>query len=174
MMKYTFLVLFFLLFSDNARAVCSGGFDGANAIFEGCSEMGGLGDVVYKRDANGKALGQRNDEEIRKHLVSTVEERLKGRGMTMKNKDGQTSIVISSDNIVFDVFNQNGDLVFKYTIDLENGIPENEKDLISSRESYNVRKTNRNTLLKEYLDEIQTLGDKIKAEEIDTKAAAKK
>lgn len=173
-MKYTFLALLFLLFSGNAQAVCSGGFDGANAVFEGCSEMGGLGDLVYKRDANGKVLGQRNDEEIRKYLVSVVEERLKGRGMTMKNKDGQTSIVISSDNIVFDVFNQNGDLVFRYTVKSEEGVPENEKDLISSRESYASRKANRNMLRKEYLSEIQALGDKIKTEEIDTKAAAKK
>ena len=172
-MKYMFFALLFLLFSGNAQAVCSGGFDGANSVFEGCSEMGELGDLVYVRDENGKVLHQRNDAEIRDYLVSVVEERLKDRGITMKDENGQTSIVINQDNVVFDLFNQNGDVVYTYTVDLEKGVPENEKDLISSRESYNERREERRSLRQEYLDEIQALGDKIKAEEIDTKAAAK-
>ena len=173
-MKYIFLVLAFLMFSGNARAVCSGGFDGANAAFEGCTEMGELGDLIYKRDNDGKVLGRRNEAEIKAYLISIVEDRLKGRGITMKNKKGQPSIKINEENIVFDLFNQNGELVFTYTVDLEKGVPENEKDLISSRESYKARKEENINFRKERLSELQALGDKIKAEEAAKKTAEKK
>ena len=172
-MKYTLLILFFLLFSGNARAVCSGGYDGAGSAFESCSEIGALGDLIYKRDERGNVIGKRNDAEIREYLVSVVEGRLQGRGITMKNKDGQTSVVIDDEKASFDLFNQNGEWVFTYTVDLEKGIPENEKDLMISRENYSARQAQYKAQQKEYLSEIEALGEKIKAEEIDTKAAAK-
>ena len=172
-MKYTLLVLTFLLFSGNAQAVCSGGFNGENSVFQGCSELGALGDLIYKRDENGKVLGKRDEAEIKAYLVSVVEGRLRTRGVTMKDKDGQTSIVVNEENVVFDLFNQNGDLVYTYTVDLEKGVPENEKDLIASRESYSAQRSEHKEARKKRLAEIQALGDKIKAEEIDSKAAAK-
>ena len=170
-MKYTLLVLFFLLFSGNAQAACSGGFDGAGSAFESCSEMGELGDLIYKRDDTGKVLGRRNDAEIREYLISVVEKRLENRGVTMKNSEGQTNIVIDDEKVSFDLYYLNGDLMYNYTVDLEKGIPENEKELISSRERYKARKEEYKALRKEYMDEIEALGEKIKAEEANAKAA---
>ena len=173
-MKYVFLILSLLLFSGNARAVCSGGFDGSKASFEGCSEMGGLGNLVYKRDDSGKVLGKRNENEIKEYLTSVVENRLKSRGITTKDKDGKQSITVDDKNVTFDLFNQNGELVYTYTVDLEQGIPANEKEIIAAREAYDAQKAKRRSERKDRLARIQALADKIKAEEIDTKAAAKK
>lgn len=172
-MKYTVLMLGFLLLSGNAQAVCSGGFDGADATFLGCAEMGALGNLIYKRDDSGRVLGKRNETEIKQYLTSIVEDRLKSRGITMKNKEGQTSIVIDNENITFDLFNQNGDKVYTYTVDMEEGVPSNEKDLISSRNAHDAGLIAVKSERKERLARIQALADKIKAEEIDKKAAAK-
>ncbi|MBR4126378.1 MAG: hypothetical protein IKR09_02225 [Alphaproteobacteria bacterium] len=173
-MKRVLLLLGLLFWSESAVAVCSGGFDGADSTLLGCSEMGGLGDLVYKRDDNGRVLGKRSEAEIKSHLVSTVEERLKGRGVTMKDKNGKPSVTVNDDNIVFDLFNQNGDKVFTYTVDLEKGLPVNEKDIISSREAYDTKKAESVRERKDRIVRMQALADKIKAEEIDNKAAAKK
>lgn len=173
-MKYAFLILGFLLFSGNAQAVCSGGFDGSEANFEGCSEMGGLGDLIYKKDENGKVLRKRDEAEIKQYLTSVVEDRLKSRGITTKDKDGKQSIQVDDKNVTFDLFNQNGDLVYTYTVDLEHGIPANEKEIISSREAYDAQKAQLRSERKDRIARIQALADKIKAEELDTKAAAKK
>ena len=173
-MKRVLLLLGLLFWSENAVAVCSGGFDGADSTLSGCSEMGGLGDLVYKRDGNGRVLGKRSEAEIKSYLVSSVEERLKGRGVTMKDKNGKPSVTVNDDNIVFDLFNQNGDKVFTYTVDLEKGVPANEKDIISSREAYDTKKAESVRERKDRIVRMQALADKIKAEEIDNKAAAEK
>lgn len=173
-MKYVFLILGFFFFSETAWAVCSGGFDGATTDFQGCSEMGGLGDLVYRRDGNGKVLGKRSDAEIKSYLASVVEDRLKGRGISIKNKDGKSSIVVKEDSVTFDLFNQNGDILYTYTVDLEQGIPSNEKDIISARKAYDDLKAARRSERKDRIAQMQALADKIKAEEIDQKAAAKK
>lgn len=172
-MKHVLLVLGFLFFSGNAQAVCSGGFDGADSTSLGCSEMGALGDLIYKRDASGKVLGKRNDAEIRQYLTTLVEERLNGRGITMKDADGQTSIVVKEETVTFDLYNQNGDIVYTYTVDLEKGVPVNEKDIIASRDAYEASLATIRAERKERIAEIQALADQIKAEEIDKKAAAK-
>ena len=173
-MKRVLLLLGLLFWSENVVAVCSGGFDGADSTLLGCSEMGGLGDLVYKRDDNGRVLGKRSEAEIKSYLVSAVEERLKGRGVTMKDKNGKPSVAVNDDNIVFDLFNQNGDKVFTYTVDLEKGVPANEKDIISSREAYDTKKAESVRERKDRIVRMQALADKIRAEEIDNKAAAKK
>ena len=101
-MKRILLLLGLLVLSENAAAVCSGGFDGADSSLQGCSEMGGLGDLIYKRDANGLVLGKRSEAEIKSYLISTVEDRLKGRGVTMKDKNGKPSVTVNDNNIVFE------------------------------------------------------------------------
>ena len=173
-MKHVLFILSFLFWSQNAFAVCSGGFDGTDAVFSGCSEIGSLGDLMYKRDANGMVLGKRNEAEIKSYLESLVEDRLKGRGITMKDADGNSSVTVNETNVVFDVFDQSGDKIYTYTVDLETGIPENEKDLIASRNEYDARKAEAKKARKDYIARIQALADKIKAEEIDNKAAAQK
>lgn len=45
----------------------------------------------------------------------------------MKNKDGQPVIKINQENVVFDLFNQNGDKIFTYTVDMEKGFPKMKK-----------------------------------------------
>ena len=171
-MKRIFLVLGLLLWSEGASAVCSGGFDGADATFSGCSEMGGLGDLVYKRNANGIVTGKRSEAEIKSYLVSVVEERLQGRGITMKDDKGQSHVSVNETTAVFDLFNQNGDKVFTYTVDLEKGVPANEKDLIDAREAYDAEKSDIKKDRKDRIFAMQELADRIKAEEIDSKAAA--
>lgn len=173
-MKYALLIFGFLLFSGDAGAVCSGGFDGSEPDFQGCSEMGGLGDLVNKRDDNGRIIGKRNEAEIKSYLISVVEDRLKSRGISMKDKDGKSSIKVTEKEITFDTYNQNGDLVFTYTVDPEKGIPENEKDIITSRKAYDDHKAEERKERKDRIARMQELADKIKAEEIDQKAAAKK
>ncbi|MBR1778189.1 MAG: hypothetical protein IJ752_06365 [Alphaproteobacteria bacterium] len=172
-MKYILLILGFFFLSANAQAVCSGGFDGSDATFQGCSEMGDVGELIYKRDNDGKVIGKRSDAEIKSYLVSTVEKRLKNRGITMKDQDGNMSIIINDDTVVFDVFNQNGEKVYTYTVDKERGIPANEKDIIAARQSYDVQKAAQREERKSRIARMQALADQIKAEEIDKKAAAK-
>lgn len=172
-MKHVFLILGLLFFSGNVQAVCSGGFDGADSTFLGCAEMGALGNLVYKRDDAGNVLGKRDDAEIRQHLTSVVEERLKNRGITMKDENGKTSIIIDNESVTFDLFNQNGDKIYTYTVDLEEGVPANEKDIISSRNAYEASLAQIRAERKERIAQIQALADEIKAEEIDKKAAAK-
>ena len=173
-MKYFFLILAFLFCSAQAQAACSGGFDGSAGDEQGCSEMGALGDLIYKRNKAGKVIGQRSDAEIRAYLISKVEERLKGRGVSMKDNKGNSSIIINSDTVVFDVYNQNGDKVYTYTVDKEQGVPENEKEIIASRKAYDAQKSAQNEEWSGRIARMQALADKIKAEEIDKKAAAKK
>lgn len=173
-MKKTILILGLLFLSGNAQAVCSGGFDGSEPDFQGCSEMGGLGDLVNKRDGNGNIVGKRSGDEIKSYLTSVVEDRLKSRGITMKGKDGKPSIKVLEKEITFDIYNQNGDLVYTYTVDTANGVPANEKDIISSRESYDAHKADLRSERKARIARMQALADKIKAEEIDQKAAVGK
>lgn len=174
-MKYLIIALGLILgFQTPASAVCSGGYDGKDAAFSGCSEMGALGDLIYERDQTGRVLRKRNDAEIKQYLVTTVEDRLKKRGVSMKNKDGQPAIMINDTNVVFDLFNQNGDKIFTYTVDIEKGIPENEKEIIESREAYDQQKAKSKAERKGRIDRMQALADRIKAEEIEKKAAAKK
>ena len=173
-MKKTLLILGLLLLSENAQAVCSGGFDGSEPDFQGCSEMGGLGDLVNKRDDKGNITGKRSEAEIKEYLISVVEDKLKSRGITMKGKNGKPSITVKEKEITFDIFNQNGDRVFTYTVDKEKGIPANEKKIIDAREAYDAHKADLRKERKARIAEIQAMADKIKAEEIDNKAAAKK
>ena len=174
-MKYALLILgLFLCCQTSAFAVCSGGFDGSDGALSGCSEMGALGDIIYERDPSGRVLRKRDDNEIKQYLVTTVEERLKKRGISMKNKDGQPVININQESVVFDLFNQNGDKIFTYTVDMEKGVPQNEKDVIEAREAYDQKKAKSKAERKGRLDKIQAMADKINAEEIEKKAAAKK
>lgn len=174
-MKHAVLALIFLLSCRTpALAVCSGGFDGSGETRTGCSEMGALGDLIYERDPSGRVLRKRDDAEIKKYLVTTVEERLKKRGVSMKNKDGQPEIKIDREKVVFDLFNQNGDKVFTYTVDMEKGVPQNEKAVIEAREAYDAQKAKRKAERKGRLEKIQAMADKIKAEEIEKKATAEK
>ncbi len=173
-MKHILFILSFLFLSQNAFAACSGGFDGAAAALSGCSEMGALGDLIYKRDENGKVLGKRTPDEIKEYLVSLIEERFGGRGVTLNNRNGRKSIKVDEESVTFDLFNLNGDKIYTYTVDLEKGIPENEKDLLDSRNSYEARKETVKRERKERITRLQALVDKIKKEEIDNKAAAKK
>lgn len=173
-MKHIFFVLSFLFLSGNAFAVCSGGFDGADATLSGCSEIGELGDLIYKRDDDGKVLGKRTAEEIKNYVVAVVESRLSGRGITFTDRNGKRNIAVNEKSVVFDLFNQNGDKVYTYTVDLATGVPDNEKELIDSRKEYDNRKTEARQERKDRIARMQALADKIKAEEIDNKAAAKK
>ena len=81
---------------------------------------------------------------------------------------------MKEDSVTFDLFNQNGDILYTYTVDLEQGIPSNEKDIISARKAYDDLKAARRSERKDRIAQMQALADKIKAEEIDQKAAAKK
>lgn len=174
-MKYAVLALGFLLLGQApAFAVCSGGFDGSDGSLSGCSEMGALGDLIYERDQTGRVMRKRDDAEIKQYLMKTVEDRLKKRGISMKNKDGQPVIKINQENVVFDLFNQNGDKIFTYTVDMEKGVPQNEKDVIESREVYDLQKAKGKAERKGRIEKIQAMAEKIKAEEIEKKAAAKK
>lgn len=174
-MKYTVLALVFLLSgAAPAFAACSGGLDGSDRTLSGCSEIGALGDIIYERDQTGRVLRKRNDAEIKQYLVTTVEDRLKKRGISMKNKDGQPVIKIDRENVVFDLFNQNGDKIFTYTVDMEKGVPQNERDVIEARETYDQQKAKSKAERKGRIEKIQAMADKIKAEEIEKKAAAKK
>ena len=174
-MKYAVLILGILLFGQtSAFAVCSGGFDGSAGPLTGCSEMGALGDLIYERDQTGKVLRKRDESEIKQYLVTTVEDRLKKRGVSMKNANGQPVIDINEENVVFDVFNQNGDKIYTYTVDMQKGVPQNEKALIESRDAYDAQKVKRKAERKGRLANIQAMAEKIKAEEIEKKAAAKK
>ncbi len=174
-MKYAVLVLGILLFGQtSAFAVCSGGFDGSAGTLTGCSEMGALGDLIYERDQTGKVLHKRDEAEIKQYLVTTVEKRLKKRGISMKNKDGQPVIEFNQDTVSFDLFNQNGDKIYTYTVDTAKGVPQNEKSVIESRETYDAQKAKLKAERKGRLGKIQVMAEKIKAEEIEKKAAAKK
>lgn len=173
-MKKIFLILVFLLWAEDAPAVCSGGFDGTDATLSGCSEMGALGDLLYKRNDRGMVIGKRSNAEIKTYLISVVEDRLKSRGVTMKDQNGQSHISINEKEAVFDLFSQNGDKVYTYTVDLESGIPENEKELIASRNAYNAKKAAEKKERKDRIAKMQELAEKIKVEEIDNKAAAGK
>ena len=174
-MKYIGMVLSVLLFSQSvAWAVCSGGFDGNAGNLSGCSEIGSFGDLIYERDQTGRVLRKRDENEIKQYLVTTVEERMKRRGISMKNKDGQPVIKVNKENVVFDLFNQNGDKIFTYTVDIEKGIPQNEKEVIEARENYDRQKEKEKLERKGRMEKMQALADQIKAEEIEKKAAAQK
>ena len=60
------------------------------------------------------------------------------------------------------------------SFDIEKGVPQNEKDVIESREAYDSQKAKSKAERKGRIEKIQALADKIKAEEIEKKAAAKK
>ena len=174
-MKYAVLALGFLLLGQApVFAACSGGLDGSDRTLSGCSEIGALGDLIYERDQTGRVMRKRDDAEIKQYLMKTVEDRLKKRGISMKNKDGQPVIKINQENVVFDLFNQNGDKIFTYTVDMEKGVPQNEKDVIESREVYDQQKAKGKAERKGRIEKIQAMAEKIKAEEIEKKAAAKK
>ena len=64
-----------LAWNGRAFAVCSGGMDGADSTFSGCSELGGLGNLVYERDAAGNVTRKRSEAEIKNYLVETIEKR---------------------------------------------------------------------------------------------------
>ncbi len=173
-MKHLFFILSFLFLSQNAFAACSGGYDGANAALSGCSEIGNFEDLIYKRDDNGMVLGKRTPAELKSYLISEIENRLGGRGVTLNDRNGKQSVTVNEKNVVFDLFDLNGDKIYTYTIDLETGIPENEKELIRVRNLYEERKATARKERKERIARMQALADKIKEEEIDNKAAAKK
>ncbi|GEM_PF-2151860 len=162
-----------LAWNGRAFAVCSGGMDGADSTFSGCSELGGLGNLVYERDAAGNVTRKRSEAEIKNYLVETIEKRMERRGVKMKNADGKPEIKINQSQAVFSVFNQNGDKIYTYTVDLEEGVPYNEKDIISSRVSYDAKKANETAQNLERIKAVERLGDRIKAEENAQKAAKK-
>lgn len=162
-----------LAWNGRAFAVCSGGMDGADSTFAGCSELGGLGNLVYERDAAGNVTRKRSEAEIKSYLVETVEKRMERRGVKMKNADGRPEIEIGRGRAVFSVFNQNGDKIYTYTVDLEESVPYNEKDIISSRASYDAKKANETEQNLNRIKAVQRLGDKIKAEE-DAQKSSKK
>ena len=173
-MRYAILILGFLFLSvPQAFAVCSGGLDGKNAAFSGCSEMGELGDLIYERDQTGRVLRKRSEGENKQYLIQTVEERFKNRGVTMKNKDGEPVITINRDNVVFDVFNQNGDKIYTYTVDVEKGIPQNEKDVIEARNQYDSAKAQRKEVKRNRMKRLEALAEKIQAEQDEKKAVTK-
>lgn len=174
MMKKYVIFALGMLMGTQAQAVCSGGFDGRGGMDSGCSEMGALGELIYKRDDAGRVLRKRNDAEIKDYLVTTVEKRLERRGITMKDKNGAPVIKIDRDTVTFDLFNQNGEKIYTYTVDVAKGVPQNEKDIIAARESYDAQKARAKADRLDRIAKVQALGDKIKAEEIDGKAAAKK
>ena len=117
-------------------------------------------------------MRKRDAAEIKQYLMKTVEDRLKKRGISMKNKDGQPVIKINQENVVFDLFNQNGDKIFTYTVDMEKGVPQNEFVVIASREAYDLQKAKGKAERKGRIEKIQAMAEKIKAEEIEKKAAA--
>ncbi len=158
------LLLFFALFcAAEARATCVGGFDGMEANIYGCSELRALGDLTYERNADGTVVKKRSDAEIKQYVVDFVKDRFKNRGVKLEEKD----VKVGAQTVSFDLFNQNGDKIFSYTLDKTTGVPENETALEESRKAVDAKRTatRRSRLseierLKKYQAELENGGER--------------
>ena len=143
-METKVLILALALFPLTANALCSGGFDGPKGKDYGCSELGGLGDLLYERDASGAVVTKRTDAQIKAFVVDFVKDRFKNHGVVLSEKD----VKVGETTVVFDLFNQNGDKVFTYSLNKETGIPANEKEIDEHRRQVDAtRKTERDALI---------------------------
>lgn len=143
-MKTKLVILALLICPAVANALCSGGFDGPKGKDFGCSELGGLGDLLYERDATGAVVNKRTDAQIKAYVVDFVKDRFKNHGVVLSEKD----VKVGDKTVDFDLFNQNGDKVYFYSLNKETGVSANEKELFDHRAQVDAtRKTERGVLL---------------------------
>lgn len=143
-MKTKALILALLICPAAANALCSGGYDGAKGKDFGCSELGGMGDLQYERDGTGAVVNKRTDAQIKSYVVDFVKDRFKNHGVVLSEKD----VKVGEKTVDFDLFNQNGDKVYSYSLDKETGVSANEKELFDHRAQTDAaRKAERGVLL---------------------------
>lgn len=106
-------------------------------IFYGRMEIGSFGDLAYVRNKDGAILKKRTDEEIRQHVATVVNEKLKASGLSVfpTNRVDLNQIVLEDDKIKFSVYNQNGDKLYDYVIDRASGYTSNELGTVRMEEA---------------------------------------
>lgn len=175
-MKYIILVFTaFVLSASLAEATCVGGFDGNEKNYFGCSELGGMGDLLYERDINGNVVKKRSDAEIKDYIVSVIDNRLSVRGISVYDENNGTShIEINQDTVTFNIYNDNKEKVYTYIVDKRSGVPQNEEELIGARNQIKQERAAKKTETVTRMQRLKDLLQTIQVEEIEKSGKAKK
>ena len=114
-MKNIMLFVFGFLFSFSARA--------DNDAFYGWVKIGSFGDLAYERNAEGKIVKKRSDDDIRNYVANVVDNTLKTRGLSVfpdrKNKDVKTAVKVTENEVSFNVYDQSGMMLFPFSVNRE-------------------------------------------------------
>lgn len=122
MMKGLMIFVFGALFSFSARA--------DNDAFYGWVKIGSFGDLAYERNAEGKIVKKRNDDDIRNYVAKVVDNTLKTRGLSVfpdrKNKDVKTAVKVTENEVSFNVYDQSGMMLFPFSVNREKSMTQTE------------------------------------------------